>query len=371
MRKDILILLNPGPVNLTERVRAALTLPDLCHREREFGELQYEIRRRLLEVYSLPPESWAPVLLSGSGTAAVEAMLVSLVPHDGRLLVIENGVYGTRMADIAACHGITHAVARQAWGAPVDLDALARHLDLQPTFTHVAVVQHETTTGRLNDIAAVGRLCRERNIALLVDAVSSFGAEALEFDAWGVTACAASAGKCLHGAPGVSFVILRRDALHVADGSRSVYLDLARHCSAQDARDTAFTPAVPIFYALREALREFENQGGWRMRHAGYRRLAEAVEEGLVRLGVAPLLREGERSVVLRAYRLPNGLDYAALHDGLKRQGFVIYSGQGKLAETIFRVSTMGAIATADIPRFLDAVATLLSPAQHTGAQAH
>jgi 2-aminoethylphosphonate-pyruvate transaminase len=370
MRKDIMILLNPGPVNLTERVRAALTLPDLCHREREFGELQDEIRRRLLEVYPLPPESWAPVLVSGSGTAAVEAMLVSLVPRDGRLLVIENGVYGARLADIACCHGIDQAVASQAWGTPVNMDALAQHLDAQPGFTHVAVVQHETTTGRLNDVAAVGRLCRERNIALLVDAVSSFGAEALEFVAWGVTACVASANKCLHGAPGVSFVILRRDALPDGGGVRSVYLDLARHCRAQDAHDTAFTPAVPIFYALREALRELEDQGGWRMRHECYRRLAEAVEEGLVRLGVAPLLREGERSVVLRAYHLPDGLDYAALHDGLKQQGFVIYAGQGKLAVSIFRVSTMGAVDAADIQRFLDAVAGLLSPARHSGAQA-
>ncbi|HMK14484.1 MAG TPA: 2-aminoethylphosphonate aminotransferase [Burkholderiales bacterium] len=365
-----MILLNPGPVNLTERVRAALTLPDLCHREREFGDLQDEIRRRLLEIYSLPTENWAPVLVSGSGTAAVEAMLVSLMPRDGRLLVIENGVYGARLADIAGCHGITHTVARQEWGTQVDLDALARHLDAQQGFTHVAVVQHETSTGRLNDVAAVSRLCRERDIALVVDAVSSFGAEALEFDAWGVTACAASANKCLHGAPGMSFVILRRDALPVGGAGRSVYLDLARHCRAQDACDTAFTPAVPIFYALREALREFQDQGGWRMRHERYRRLAEAVEEGLVRLGVAPLLREGERSVVLRAYHLPDGLDYAALHDGLKRRGFVIYAGQGKLAASIFRVSTMGAIDAADMQRFLDAVSGLLGPALHRGAQA-
>jgi len=365
-----MILLNPGPVNLTERVRAALTLPDLCHREGEFGELQDEIRRRLLEVYALPPARWAPVLLSGSGTAAVEAMIVSLVPRDGRLLVIENGVYGARLAEIAGCHGIAHAVVRQAWGTPVDLDALARNLDAQPGFTHVAVVQHETTTGRLNDVAAVGRLCRERNLALLVDAVSSFGGEALDFDAWGVTACAANANKCLHGAPGVSFAILRRDALPVGGSGRSVYLDLAKHCRAQDSRDTAFTPAVPIFYALREALREFEDQGGWLMRHEHYRRLAEAVEQGLVGLGVAPLLREGERSVVLRAYHLPDGIDYTALHDGLKRRGFIIYAGQGKLVESIFRVSTMGAIEATDMQRFLDAVAGLLSLARKSGAQA-
>ena len=365
-----MILLNPGPVILTERVRAALTLPDLCHREHEFGELQDEIRRRLLEVYSLPPERWAPVLISGSGTAAVEAMLVSLVPRNGRLLVIENGVYGARMADIAGCYGIPHTIISQAWGTPVDLDSLARHLDTQPGFTHVAVVQHETSTGRLNDVAAVGRRCRERNVALLVDAVSSFGVEALDFDACGITACAANANKCLHGAPGLSFVILRRDALLDGRAGRSVYLDLARHCRAQDARDTAFTPAVPIFYALREALREFDDQGGWRMRHERYFGLADAVEQGLVRLGVRPLLREGERSVALRAYYLPDEMDYTTLHDGLKRRGFVIYAGQGKLAASIFRVSTMGAIDAADMQRFLEAVAHLVGATSPSGAQA-
>ena len=358
-----MILLNPGPVVLSERVRAALTLPDLCHREREFSELQDEIRLRLLEVYALPRERWAPVLLSGSGTAAVEAMLASLVPPNGRLLVIDNGAYGARMANIAACHGITHSVLGQEWGAPVDLDKLDRHLDARPGFSHVAVVHHETATGRLNDIAAVGRLCRERKLALLVDAVSSFGAEALEFDAWGITACAAGANKCLHGAPGVSFVILRREALLDGLVARSVYLDLARHWRAQDAHDTAFTPAVQIFYALREALREFEEQGRWRMRHQRYRRLAEAVEHGLVSLGMVPLLREGERSVVMRAYYLPKGLNYAALHDGLKKRGFVIYSGQGKLAASIFRVSTMGAIDSADMQRFVEAIAGVLGEA--------
>lgn len=365
-----MILLNPGPVNLTERVRAALTLPDLCHREREFGELQNEIRARLLQVYPLPPERWAPVLVSGSGTAAVEAMLASLVPREGRLLVVDNGVYGARLADIAACHGIAHAVARQAWGTPVDLEALTRHLDAQPGFTHVALVQHETTTGRLNDVAAVGRLCRSRNAALLVDAVSSFGAEALDFDDGSLAACAASANKCLHGAPGVSFVIVRRAALPEKSAGRSVYLDLARHHRAQDAGDTAFTPAVPVFYALREALRELADQGGWHVRHQRYRGLATAVEDGLVGFGVEPLLRDGERSVVLRAYHLPAGLDYAALHDGLKQRGFVIYAGQGKLAASIFRVSTMGAIDAADMQRFLDAVAGLLGTARHSGAQA-
>ncbi|MEW5709310.1 MAG: 2-aminoethylphosphonate aminotransferase [Pseudomonadota bacterium] len=362
-----MILLNPGPVNLSPRVRASLTSPDLCHRESEFGDLQEDVRRSLLALYGLDLREWAPVLLSGSGTAAVEAMLASLVPPGGALLVVDNGVYGARMAEIARCHGIRHAVLRQEWGAPVDPEALARRLDEAPETSHVAVVHHETTTGRLNDLAAIARLCRERHVALLVDAVSSFGAEALEFSAWGVSACAGSANKCLHGAPGLSFVLVRRDALPPGGAGRGLYLDLARHLRAQDGRDTAFTPAVPLFYALREALGELLEEGGWPARHARYARLAAIVEDGLSRLGVEPLLRSGPRSVALRAYRLPQGIDYPMLHDGLKRRGFVIYAGQGELSKSIFRVSTMGAIAAADLERFVAAVGEILDGAPSSG----
>jgi 2-aminoethylphosphonate-pyruvate transaminase len=364
-----MILLNPGPVNLSARVRAALTSPDLCHREKEFGDLQEAVRRRLLAVYGLDARQWAPVLLSGSGTAAVEAMLASLVPPDGALLVIDNGVYGARLAEIARCHDIRHVVLRQPWGTPVDLETLARQLDEAPQTSHVAVVHHETTTGRLNDLAAIARLCGERRLGLLVDAVSSFGAEALEFSAWGVSACAGSANKCLHGAPGLSFVLVRRDALPPEGTGRGLYLSLARHVQAQDGGTTAFTPAVPLFYALREALGELLEEGGWPARHAHYARLAAIVEDGLGRLQVEPLLRSGPRSVALRAYRLPRGMDYPTLHEGLKRRGFVIYAGQGALSRSIFRVSTMGAIASADLERFVAAVGELLEGARSSGAR--
>ena len=353
-----MILLNPGPVGLSERVRAALTLPDLCHREPEFAALQDEIRARLLEVYGLERGDWAPVLISGSGTAAVEAMLASLVPRDGRVLVVENGVYGSRMAEIARCHGIGAASLKLAWGEELDRAVLARALDEAPGVTHVAVVQHETTTGRLNDLDAVAAACQERGVRMLVDAVSGFGAEALDFGGWPLAACAGSANKCLHGAPGLSFVVARRDAL--ARGvARGVYLDLARHARAQDARETAFTPAIPAFYALWEALRELAEEGGWSARHARYAALSEAVERGLTALGVEPLLREGARSVALRAYRLPLALSYAALHDHLKQHGFVIYAGQGALAAEIFRVSTMGAVGAHDLERFVSVLGAL------------
>ncbi len=356
-----MILLNPGPVNLTAGVRAALAGPDLCHREPEFGALLQSVRGALADVYALDPAQWSVVMLAGSGTAAVEAMLSSLVPRDARVLVIANGVYGERMASIAAVHGIAHHVLTYPWGAPFHLadveHAFATHSDI----SHVAVVHHETTTGRLNDLTELGALCLARDVGLLVDAVSSFGAEALDLEAWNSTACAATAGKCLHGAPGLSFVIAQRGALANPELlRRTVYLDLPACAREQDAGSAPFTLPVHLFHALARALDEMQAAGGWRARHARYRQLAEAVRERLQALGVEPFLPATESSVALRAYRLPAHIDYGALHDRLKARGFVIYAGQGGLANRIFRISTMGDIGDDDLARLLRALAEVV-----------
>ncbi len=352
------LLLNPGPVTLSERVRNSLLLPDLCHREPEFFDLQDEIRARLLQVHALDPSIWAAVLLTGSGTAAVEAMVSSLVPQDGQLLVLENGVYGERITRIAQIHRIDYETLAHDWTAAIDLDRLRGRLGQAPVITHVAVVHHETTTGRLNDLSAIAAVCAEFGVSLLVDAVSSFGAELLEF-APAITAIAATANKCLHGVPGAAFVILRRSALAAAP-TRSLYLDLAGWCREQDRRSTPFTPSVHAYYALREALREFDDAGGLQARHRQYGQLADQAADGLQKLGILPLMPARDASVVLRAYRLP-ACGYARLHDELKAQGFIIYAGQGTLSRQLFRISTMGAVAAADVARLLAETARIVA----------
>jgi 2-aminoethylphosphonate-pyruvate transaminase len=350
-----MLLLNPGPVTLTERVRRSLLQPDLCHRESEFFDLQDEARQRLLATHALNPAEWAAVLITASGTGAVESMLASLLPADGRLLVVENGVYGERIALICAQYGIAHERIVGDWMRAPDLKAIAARLDAASaglSFSHVAVVHHETTTGRLNNLRALGDICGARGLCLLVDGVSSFGAEALDFADVSLSAVAGTANKCLHGVPGVSFVIARRAALAQAV-SRTYYLDLGRLARLQDERGTPFTPAVHAIYGLVEALREYSEQGGRPARHRRYAALAEQVRIGLAERGIEGAISAQESSVVLRSYRLPAGLTYAALHDDLKREGFVIYAGQGNLSKTLFRISTMGDVTAEDIDRLL------------------
>ncbi|WP_175994252.1 2-aminoethylphosphonate aminotransferase [Burkholderia vietnamiensis] len=352
-----MLLLNPGPVTLSERVRRSLLQPDLCHRESEFFDLQDEARARLVAAYELDPAEWAAVLMTGSGTAAVESMIAALVPQDGKLLVIENGVYGERITQIATQYGIAHDVLKHEWMQAPDVAEVAARLDAGG-YSHVAVIHHETTTGRLNDLGAIADVCRARGVRMLVDGVSSFGAEAIDFGGGVIDAVAATANKCLHGVPGAAFVIVRRSALTKA-ASRTYYLDLGRLAKLQDQRNTPFTPSVHAYYALVEALREFDEAGGWRARHARYKALADQVQAGLAARGMPLVLPDGESSVVLRAYRLPRGVAYEALHDGLKARGFVIYAGQGGLSKELFRISTMGAIEAADVERLLEGFTAL------------
>lgn len=347
-----MLLLNPGPVTLSERVRQSLLQTDLCHRESEFFDLQDEARARLLKIYALDAAAWSTVLMTGSGTAALESMIAGLVPEQGKLLIVQNGVYGERIAQIAAQYRIAHTLVKHDWMDAPDLDRIAAALKADKAITHVAVIHHETTTGRLNDIAAVDRLCQEHGVRLLVDAVSSFGAEAIDFGG-SIDAVSATANKCLHGVPGAAFVIARRSALAQA-ASRTYYLDIGRLAKLQDQRNTPFTPSVHAYYALVEALREHEEEGGWQARHQRYAALAEQARAGLAALGIEPLWPATQSSVVLCAYKLPQGVTYEQLHDGLKTRGFVIYAGQGGLSAQLFRISTMGALTPADIDRLVD-----------------
>ena len=358
-----MLLLNPGPVTLTERVRRSLLQPDLCHRESEFFDLQDEARRRLLAVYGLDPTTWTVVLITASGTAAVEAMVASLVPADGRLLVVENGIYGERIRAIADRYGIAHDALAHGWMDPPDVERIAARLEGDRRLTHLAVVHHETTTGRLNDLDALGAVCRARSVRLLVDGVSSFGGEAIDFATLPIDAVAGAANKCLHGVPGLSFAIVRRTALERA-ACRAYYLDIGRLATLQDQRNTPFTPAVHACYALVEALREFDDEGGLAARHARYAALAGQVRSGLAALGIDAALPAADASVVLGAYRLPRGVSYASLHDAMKAHGFVIYAGQGGLASELFRISTMGRVDAADLERLLQAVSAVASPAR-------
>lgn len=333
---------------------------DLCHRETEFAVLQSDIRNKILAVYALDPTVWATALMTGSGTAAVEAMITSLVPSDGKLLVVENGVYGERISRIADRYGIASTQLTSAWQDPIDFDALTRVLESDQEITHLAVVHHETTTGRLNDLAPLAEICRQYDVSILLDAVSSFGAEAIDFHRWPIVGCAATANKCLHGVPGTCFVVVDRQAL-ACGSARNLYLDLGAYVATQDKNGTPFTQSIQTFYALDEALDELVDAGGVELRRNLYQRRMSQVRSLLLELDIVPLLNDEDCSCVLHAYEIPEFTSYQQLHDKLKAAGFIIYAGQGSYAKSIFRISMMGDISDSDIERLGTALTNALT----------
>jgi len=349
------ILLNPGPVNVHDDVHAALASPDRCHREPEALRLLSRIRRKVTRVCG-GDERHSAVLLGGSGTSALEATISSVIPPDGRVLIIGNGHYGERLRQIAAVHRIPHRYLDFGHGTPFALRAVDEALAGDPSLTHVAAVHHETSTGMLNPLRELGDLTARHGRSLIVDAVSSLGAEPLDLDADHVDWCVGTANKCLEGYPGLSFAVASRERLAALETvpPRTFSLDLHRHHTAQEHVGTSlFTLPVQVMAAFDTAL-DLMLQEGVHSRGARYATLSERVRTGLADRGLSLRLPPDQRSSSLTAFRLPDGLTYEALHDGLKAEGYVVYAGQSP-GEREFRVATMGRLTEDDITGFLAA----------------
>ncbi len=350
------VLLNPGPANTTPTVKQALVMPDLCHREPEFFRLMRECREELVRLAGGGRE-FVAVAFTGSGTAAVEAVLCSVVRPDRALLIVDNGVYGRRMAQIAQAHQIPAEVVRLDNVTPVSPADVEARLRARPEVSHVALVHHETTTGLLNPVSAVVHVAARNGRRVIVDAMSSLFGEPLEVGQEGLDFVVASANKCLQGIAGVAFALCRRTAVEALKGAdpRSVYLDLYSHYVAQEQDNTPFTPAIQVFHALRQALLELEAEGvGARVKR--YADDARVLREGMARLGFEILVPEKGRSNILTTFRLLPGLEYEALHDQMKRRGYIIYAGQGEIRKFAFRVSNMGTLTPADMEGVVAAV---------------
>jgi 2-aminoethylphosphonate-pyruvate transaminase len=351
------ILLNPGPANTTRSVRQALVMPDLCHREPECFEMMRRCRQLLVKLAG-GDAAWSSVLFAGSGTAAVEAAIASVVPPGRTLLVVDNGVYGDRIARMARAHGIPFERLTYDSVTPVDPADVDRALGGSPAISHVAVVHHETTTGLLNPVEDVARVAARHRRSVIVDAMSSLFGEPLSLACEGIDFVVASANKCLQGVPGVAFVIGRRSALEALAGRepRSVYLDLHGHWKSQESDNTPFTPAVQVLHAMEQALGELAAEG-LPARIERYAENARVLREGMAKLGLEILVPPRGRGNILTTFKLPAGVGYPALHDAMKRRGYIIYAGQGAIATYAFRVANMGTLTPKDMAGVVDAFA--------------
>jgi len=350
-------LLTPGPLTTSPTVKEAM-LHDLGSRDRQFIALNRRVRERLLAIVD-GQGTHVCVPLQGSGTFVVEAMIGTLVPMDGKLLILVNGAYGKRMARICTYFGLAHAVVETPEDTPVDPRALERHLLAGPDITHVAVVHTETTSGVLNPVEEVAEVAARHGRRLLIDAMSSFGAIPLDAAKTPFDAVVASSNKCLEGVPGLGFCIARRAALERAKGNApSFSLDLYDQWTAMEANGQwRFTPPVHAILALDRALDEFEAEGGVEGRGRRYRGNCRVLVAGLRALGFETLLDDRIQAPNIVTVRMPADpkFRFEAFYDRLGEAGYVIYPGKLTLADS-FRIGCIGRVGLEEMTGVLEVI---------------
>lgn len=342
---------------MSERVRQALLRPDICHRESEFTALLHGIQAKLLKLFVPGAESdYAAVVLTGSGTAAVESAVMSSLPQGKRMLVLNNGVYGERISQMIGLYRLGVSELKYDWTTRPDPERLRLALRQHPEVQAVAMVHHETTTGLINPVKEIADVVDSQNRVFILDAVSALAGEALDIAGPHIYMVAGTSGKCIQGFPGLGFVLIRKGFLERMRSypRRSIYLSLTQYVDNQGAGTTPFTPAVQVYYAFDEALNELMEEGVAK-RIQRYKKIATLIRDRMAKLGVKPVLTPDKQSNTITAYHLPEGITYQSLHDKLKEQGYVIYAGQGQFESQIFRVANMGVLTEPQIVGFLDA----------------
>jgi len=360
------ILLNPGPATTSDSVKNAQIIPDICPREEEFTEVMDEIRENLVKIVQ-GGEDYACILFGGSGTAAMDSVINSAV--QGKLLIINNGYYGQRFIDIAKAYNIDYTELKFDMDKEIEINKIEEELQKNSEIKYIAVVHHETTTGILNPIKEIGQAAKKYGCIFIVDTVSSFAGAPFSVKECNIDFMMSTSNKCIHGVPGVCFVIAKKQELEKLKNKkkRSFYLDLYEQYEFFEKKETGqgtgggqtrFTPPVQTMYSLRQAIREFFENGGIEERYKKYTENYNTLMEGLKELGFQPMHNEKIHSRISTTFLEPEfmNIDFKQLHDKLYEKGFIIYPNRVELREKTveaIRFANMGEIDKEDIKLFL------------------
>lgn len=338
-------LLTPGPLTTSRETKAAM-LRDWGSRDAAFIGINKDVRTRLVAMAN-GGDTFTCVPLQGSGTFAVEAMLATFLPSDGKALILINGAYGHRMAKICDYLGrdyLAYETPEDTPPDPAEVDAL---LARDEAITHVAVIHCETTSGILNPIPEIAEAVERHSRRLLVDSMSAFGALEIDVAALPCEALAASSNKCIEGAPGMGFVICDIAAVEAAKGNaHSLSLDLHDQWTAMEANaQWRFTPPTHVVAAFHQALEEHAAEGGVAGRGGRYRRNCDLLVSGMRELGFKPLLPDELQAPIIVTFHMPAdpAFEFQAFYDRLSEKGYVIYPGKLTVADS-FRVGCIGRI---------------------------
>jgi 2-aminoethylphosphonate-pyruvate transaminase len=337
-------LLTPGPLTTSATVKQAM-LRDWGSWDGDFRAMTALLRRRLLEIAGAGRPDWDCVPLQGSGSYCVEAMLGSLVPRDGKVLVLANGAYGQRAAQTLACMGRAHGVIDKGDYLPPRGPEVTAALAADPAITHVLAIHCETSSGILNPLPEIAAAVAAAGRQLLIDSMSAFGAVPLDVRELPCAGFVSSANKCIEGVPGFGFVIARTEALRAAHGnSLSLSLDLhAQWDYMERTGQWRFTPPTHVVAAFLQALEEHAAEGGVAARGARYARNRDVLVAGMRGLGFETLLADAWLSPIITTFFCPAdpAFDFARFYAAMKARGFILYPGKLTVAES-FRIGHIG-----------------------------
>ncbi len=356
-------LFTPGPLTTSATVKQAM-LRDLGSRDFEFIQVVREVRQELLALAEATDRGYEAILMQGSGTFGIEAVIGSVTPSHGKWLFVVNGAYGQRMLQIARALKIAATVVVFPECQPAIPETVAAALDRDPAISHLGVVHCETTTGLLNPIQELGAVAADCDVTFMVDAMSSFGAVPIPIADWGIDYLVSSSNKCIEGTPGFSFILARRAALEQITGcARSLSLDLLAQWRGLEANGQfRFTPPTHAILAFRQALIELRAEGGIPGRAARYQRNYETLIAGMRAMGFVEYLRPEDQSYIITSFRYPDhpNFDFDRFYRGLTDKGFVIYPGKVSDA-ACFRIGTIGHLFEDDVRALLAAIRETLT----------
>ena len=353
------LLLTPGPLSTTKTVKAAM-LRDWCTWDDDYKMIVQQVREKLVRLATDQPDRYTCVLMQGSGTFAVEAIFSTVVPEQGKLLVLPNGAYGDRIVQIAQILKIPVVVNDSGELDPPDLEKLEATLKSDLAITHVAVVHSETTTGMLNPIEEIGKIVKRHGKIYIVDAMSSFGGIPMDIAKLDIDFIVSSANKCIQGVPGFGFIIADKALLTACKGrARSLSLDLYDQWNTMenDKGKWRYTSPTHVVRAFHQALKELEEEGGVAKRTERYQTNHRTLVDGMRKLGFRTLLPDAFQGHFITSFYSPESpkYDFKTFYDKLKKKGFVIYPGKVSKASA-FRIGNIGDVYPADMERLVKTI---------------
>lgn len=349
------VLLNPGPATTTDTVKMAQIVPDICPREKEFVEIMREMEDGLLKIVHADPGEYAAVLFCGSGTINMDICLNSLLPEGKKILILDNGAYSSRAAEICVYYGLDHMDLKLPIDRQPDLIEVEKVLQENPEIALVYTTHHETGTGLLNPVREIGALVHQYGAIFVVDTTSTYAMRPINIHEDNIDFCMASAQKGIMAMTGLSFIIGRRETIEASADypKRSYYCNLyLQYQYFKEHGEMHFTPPVQVIYAARQALKEYFAEGE-QAKWERHRKVFAAIRENLMELGFHIFISEENQSELVAAALYPDdpNWDFGKVHDYCYERGFTIYPGKVE-KKGMFRLCALGALTERDIEDF-------------------